>query len=80
MDACLDHEVLCVVPVSCMRNVSPVDKQCIPNPDFPSVPFPNPEEAGALDMSMEVADKYGATLVIANDPDADRFACAEKCK
>ncbi|KAJ5885218.1 hypothetical protein N7495_009728 [Penicillium taxi] len=49
-----------------------------PDPDFPTVKFPNPEEAGALDHSMTTADQLGRILVIANDPDADRFAVAEK--
>lgn len=49
-----------------------------PNPDFPTVKFPNPEEAGALDLAMQTADQEGKALIIANDPDADRFAVAEK--
>ncbi|KAL8270633.1 hypothetical protein Esti_005454 [Eimeria stiedai] len=52
--------------------------QCDYDPDFSSVPFPNPEEAGALNMATRTADHHGASLVIANDPDADRLACAEK--
>lgn len=40
--------------------------------------FPNPEEVGALDLAIETADKVGTTLIIANDPDADRFAVVEK--
>lgn len=51
-----------------------------PDPEFPTVKFPNPEESGALDLAMETADKEGKTLIIANDPDADRFAVAEKVK
>lgn len=57
-----------------------VEKQCDMDPEFSSVPFPNPEEAGALSLSMEVADQHGAPLIVANDPDADRLAIAEKCK
>ncbi|KAF3910836.1 Phosphoglucomutase-2 [Dactylellina cionopaga] len=49
-----------------------------PDPDFPTVKFPNPEEKGALDLAMAAADKQGITIVLANDPDADRFAAAEK--
>ncbi|KAJ2793825.1 hypothetical protein H4R20_006420 [Coemansia guatemalensis] len=56
----------------------PVPEQINPDPDFPTVPFPNPEEKGALDMAKTLADERGATLVLANDPDADRFAAAEK--
>lgn len=55
-----------------------VEAQEKPDPDFPTVKFPNPEESGALDLSIETADKQGRTLIIANDPDADRFAVAEK--
>lgn len=49
-----------------------------PDPDFPTVKFPNPEESGALDLAIQTADQEGSTLIIANDPDADRFAVAEK--
>jgi Phosphomannomutase len=55
-----------------------VPSQCKPDPNFPTVTFPNPEETGALDIAMAEAEKIGATLVIATDPDADRLACAEK--
>ncbi|GAA1972421.1 phospho-sugar mutase [Isoptericola halotolerans] len=56
--------------------VVPVEEQSYPNPDFPSVSFPNPEEPGALDMALGLAVDTGADLVIANDPDADRCAVA----
>lgn len=55
-----------------------VPEQAEPNPDFPTVAFPNPEEPGALDLALQLADKEGRPLVIAHDPDADRFAAAEK--
>jgi phosphomannomutase len=47
-----------------------------PDAAFPTVSFPNPEEPGALDLAMQTARKQNAELIIANDPDADRFAVA----
>ncbi|KAL5529370.1 hypothetical protein ACEPAG_5355 [Sanghuangporus baumii] len=74
----------------------PVKDQQEPDPEFPTVVFPNPEEKGALvsgsyieqisrhsllstqDLALKTADSFGASYVLAQDPDADRFTAAEK--
>ena len=54
-----------------------VTEQFQPDPDFPTVSFPNPEEPGALDLALSMADDE-TDVIIANDPDADRCAIAAK--
>ncbi|MEK9838037.1 MAG: hypothetical protein VW396_03130, partial [Ilumatobacter sp.] len=53
-----------------------VEEQFAPDADFPTVPFPNPEEPGAMDRVIDLAERVGASLAIANDPDADRVGAA----
>ena len=55
-----------------------VQAQANPDPEFLTVPFPNPEEKGALDLAKQLADEKGCSLILANDPDADRFAAVER--
>ena len=59
-------------------NFSSVPEQVKPDPDFPTVSFPNPEEPGAIDLALAHALKRDADIVIANDPDTDRCAVAIK--
>jgi phosphomannomutase len=56
--------------------LTPVEQQFDPDPDFPTVTFPNPEEPGAIDLALTTARDVNADIVIANDPDADRCALA----
>jgi len=64
-----------------LKYISPctvVAEQADPDPDFPTVQFPNPEETGALALAIRTADTHSITLILATDPDADRLAVAEK--
>lgn len=57
----------------------PVEEQKDPDPEFTTVKYPNPEEGkGVLKLSFALAEKEGARIILANDPDADRLAVAEK--
>ena len=53
-----------------------VAEQISPDPAFPTVAFPNPEEPGAMDLAFQAAETAGAEFIVANDPDADRVAVA----
>lgn len=65
--------------VSKLKPVHAVMEQRDPDPEFPTVKFPNPEEGkSCLVLSMKLADDVGSDLILANDPDADRLACAER--
>lgn len=62
-----------------LQPVVAVKEQRDPDPEFPTVKFPNPEEGkSALVLSMRLANELGSDVILANDPDADRLACAEK--
>ena len=67
-----------VLSLAGFDQVIEVDEQAAPDPDFPTVAFPNPEEPGALDLAIAQAWRCRADIVIANDPDADRCAVALK--
>ncbi|XP_055336098.1 phosphopentomutase-like [Paramacrobiotus metropolitanus] len=57
----------------------PVEEQKNPDPEFPTVEYPNPEEGkSSLDLAVVTAEQHGSSVILANDPDADRFALAEK--
>ncbi|KAK4472742.1 hypothetical protein MN116_003966 [Schistosoma mekongi] len=59
--------------------LEPVPEQIIPDPDFPTVDYPNPEEGrSALNLAIKHAEFVKSTIIFANDPDADRLAVAEK--
>jgi phosphomannomutase len=65
-----------VLEAAGFQDVSIVPAQADPDPAFPTVAFPNPEEPGALDLAIALATERGADVVLANDPDADRAAVA----
>jgi len=56
----------------------PVEEQKVPDPNFPTVRFPNPEEKGALEYAISTAIRSSADYVLAQDPDSDRFTAAER--
>ncbi len=69
-----DATVRAVLAAAGWPDPVPVAEQRQPDPDFPTVPYPNPEAPGVLDLARAAAAREGADLVLANDPDADRLA------
>ncbi len=63
-----------------IKDVIVVPDQEKPDGNFPTCPYPNPEEKAALKLAVELADKKNADLVLATDPDADRVGIAVKTK
>lgn len=62
------------------ENIKVVDEQAEPNGDFPTAPYPNPEERAAMQMGIDLAEKENADLLIATDPDADRTGVAVRTR
>lgn len=58
------------------ENIKVVEEQAEPNGDFPTAPYPNPEERAAMQLGIDLAEKEQADLLIATDPDADRTGVA----
>lgn len=58
------------------ENIIVVPEQAEPNSEFPTAPYPNPEEREAMQMGIDLAEKEQADLLIATDPDADRTGVA----
>ena len=61
-----------------IKDVTVVPEQGNPDGNFPTCPYPNPEEKAALKLAVELAKKENADLVLATDPDADRVGIAVK--
>lgn len=59
-----------------VAEVTKVDEQCVPDGDFPTCPYPNPEIRGALELGLKYCDKVKPDLLLATDPDTDRVGIA----
>lgn len=70
--------VIAALTAAGFTDLHPVTEQAEPDPDFPTVVFPNPEEPGAIDLALALAATVEPDVVIANDPDADRCAAAAR--
>jgi phosphoglucomutase len=68
----------CAETLGISSQMTVVEAQAQPDPDFPTVKFPNPEEKGALDLAIQTAEQSSIRLILASDPDADRLAAAQK--
>ena len=62
-----------------ITDITIVSEQKYPDGNFPTCPYPNPEIFEALRLGLELAEKEGADLMLATDPDADRVGIAMKC-
>ena len=62
-----------------LHDITIVPEQQYPDGNFPTCPYPNPEIFEALKLGLELAEKSGADLMLATDPDADRVGIAIKC-
>jgi phosphomannomutase len=71
-----DETVRKALTAAGFTDLTSVPEQVEPDPDFPTVAFPNPEEPGAIDLALKLATTINADVVIANDPDTDRCAVA----
>ena len=71
-----DATVRAALQAAGFADLTTVPEQAEPDPDFPTVAFPNPEEPGAIDLALKLAATLDADVVIANDPDTDRCAVA----